>query len=168
MFEKYGEFNSAEELNRAAAKKKEEGDLEALIALAIENGLEKEDAEDYMSGFMPDLCNTVMAGVGKLKVESANMRLEREFEMLEKELEVMCLKNPEVAAGVRKKGKSLAEYLAKIIDKGYKDAVAPPKEILAKVTAVPSQYRQHIKTGMPDKMTRTEIMKEYYCGEVTK
>ena len=30
MFEKFGEFNSAEELNRAAKAQKDEGDIEAL------------------------------------------------------------------------------------------------------------------------------------------
>ena len=46
MFDKFGEFDSVEELNRAAAGQKEQGDLEALISLAIENGLDKEDAEE--------------------------------------------------------------------------------------------------------------------------
>ena len=48
MFDKFGEFDSVEELNRAAAAQKAEGDEEALIAIALENGIEKEDAEDYM------------------------------------------------------------------------------------------------------------------------
>lgn len=48
MEKKFGIFNTVEELNRAAAAQKAEGDLEALIGLATENGLEKEDAEDYM------------------------------------------------------------------------------------------------------------------------
>lgn len=41
MFDKFGEFDSAEELNRAAAAQKAEGDLEALIALAVGNGIDK-------------------------------------------------------------------------------------------------------------------------------
>ena len=38
MWDKFGEFDSVEELNRAAAGQKEEGEEEALIALAVENG----------------------------------------------------------------------------------------------------------------------------------
>ena len=38
MFDKYGEFDSAKELNAAAEGQKAEGDLEALIELAAENG----------------------------------------------------------------------------------------------------------------------------------
>ena len=50
MFEKFGELNSVEELNKAAAGLKEEGDVASLIVLAEENGLDKEDAEDYAAG----------------------------------------------------------------------------------------------------------------------
>ena len=44
MEKKFGIFETVEELNRAAASQKAEGDLEALIGIAVENGLEIEDA----------------------------------------------------------------------------------------------------------------------------
>lgn len=47
MFDKFGEFDSAEELNKAAEGLKEEGDKESLIELAKENGIDPEDTEDY-------------------------------------------------------------------------------------------------------------------------
>lgn len=168
MFDKFGEFNSYEEINRAAEAQRAEGDLEALQALAEENGLDPEDAEDFFDGISTNFCVARNAALGKLRIEKTDMKLEREFLLLEEELEKACMEDPAVAAGVRRKGKSLAGYMAKIIDKGYEDAVAPPKAILDKVTAVPSQYRQHMKTGMPDKRCRTEIMKAYYCGEVAE
>ena len=45
MYEKFGEFDSFEELNRAAAAQKAEGDEEALFALALETGSVKEYSE---------------------------------------------------------------------------------------------------------------------------
>ena len=45
MFEKFGEFDSYEEINRAAEAQKAEGDTEAILALAKENGLDEEDAQ---------------------------------------------------------------------------------------------------------------------------
>ena len=48
MFDKFGEFNSVEELNEAAAGFVQEGDFESLYALARENGIEKEDVDDYL------------------------------------------------------------------------------------------------------------------------
>lgn len=168
MFDKFGEFNSYEEINRAAEAQRAEGDLEALQALAEENGLDPEDAEDFFDGISTNFCVARNAALGKLRIEKAELKLEREFVMLTEELEKACMESPGVAAGVRKKGKRLAEYLAKIIDKGYRDAMTPPKAILDKVTAVPSQYKSQMKTGVPDKRDRMEIMKAYYCGEAAK
>ena len=47
MFDKFGEFDSYEEINRAAKAQLEEGDLEAIKTIAEENGLDPEDAEDF-------------------------------------------------------------------------------------------------------------------------
>ena len=55
MLEKFGELNSVEELNKAAAGLKEEGDVASIIVLAEENGLDKADAEDYAEGEMEEL-----------------------------------------------------------------------------------------------------------------
>ena len=79
LFEKFGEFDSAEELNRAAAAQLAEGDIDAIYGIAEENGIDREDAEDYIDGAAPELCTPIMAALGKLKVEAA-------------ELEASCLK----------------------------------------------------------------------------
>lgn len=50
----FGEFDSAEELNMAAAGLKEEGDIKNIYVLAKENGIEKEDAEAYIKGEIGD------------------------------------------------------------------------------------------------------------------
>jgi len=167
MFEKFGEFDSCEEINRAAEAQLKEGDIETLKELAIENGFDPMDAEDYFCGALDSFCGIKDTALGKLKIEKEELKLEREFTLLEEELEKACMENTDLAAGVRRKGKRLAEYLAKVIDKGYEQAVTPPKAILQYVKAVPSQYKDHMKTGMPDKATRKEIMRTYYCGEVT-
>jgi hypothetical protein len=49
MFEKFGKM-TFDDLNRTAEGLKMEGDVESLVLLAEENGLEKEDAEDYADG----------------------------------------------------------------------------------------------------------------------
>ena len=46
MFDRFGPL-TYEELNKTAEGLKMEGDIESLILLAEENGLAKEDAEDY-------------------------------------------------------------------------------------------------------------------------
>ena len=75
MFEKFGEFDSVEELNRAAEAQRAEGDEKALVLLAEENGLDKEDAEDFMDGCIPVLATPLMAATGKIRVESESLGL---------------------------------------------------------------------------------------------
>ena len=55
MFEKFGEFDSCEEINRAAKAQLEEGDLEAIRTITEENGLDPEDAEDFCTGAIEEL-----------------------------------------------------------------------------------------------------------------
>ncbi len=172
MFEKFGEFDSWEEINRAAEAQKTEGDLEALRELAKENGFDVEDAEDFYNGYLDHFCMPKDTAYAKLRLEAEELGLEREFAMLKEEIEMLIEKEARnddqtLALGIRRKGKRLAEYLAKVIDRGYEQAITPPKAILDKVTAVPSQYRSWMKTGMPSKAERMEILREYYCGEVT-
>lgn len=79
MEKKFGVFKTVEELNRAAAAQKAEGDEEALIALAIENGLDREDAEDYMDGAMDKLCTPYMAAIAKLNSEAKELELKSQL-----------------------------------------------------------------------------------------
>ena len=73
MFDRFGEFDSWEEINKAAEGQKEEGDFNALKALAKENGIDEEDAQDYIDGIVDELCNSSMAAIGKINIEKQDM-----------------------------------------------------------------------------------------------
>ena len=90
MFEKFGEFDSAAELNRAAAAQLAEGDEEAILMLAEENGIDREDAEDYIDGCVPELATPLMAALGKLELEKKDLKIDGILDEWEKEK-----KNPE-------------------------------------------------------------------------
>ena len=77
MFDKFGEFDSWEELNKAAEGQKDQGDSKALLELAKENGIDEEDARDYLEGFSDSLCTQVTATLGKLEVEKGTCSLPR-------------------------------------------------------------------------------------------
>ena len=70
MFDKFGEFDSVEEMNKKADKLKADGDTEKICELAQENGIDLEDAEDFISGFQEEFASPLMAATGKIKVES--------------------------------------------------------------------------------------------------
>lgn len=68
MFDKFGEFGSSEELNRAAEGLREEGDWDSLQALAEENGIDIEDASDYATLETDVFSTPYTAAMGRLAV----------------------------------------------------------------------------------------------------
>nr|DAV32545.1 MAG TPA: PcfK-like protein [Caudoviricetes sp.] len=168
MYEKFGEFDSFEELNRAAAAQKAEGDEEALFALAQENGLDKEDVEDYLDGIVEELATVSMAAIGKLKLEKEDLKLGGVLSDWVDELMEMCMESQELAAAVRKKGKDLAGYLAATADSGWKNRVIVDKRIVNKTKEVKKIIGTHeFAIGIPDRKTRRELARAYYL-KVTK
>lgn len=73
MFNKFGEFDSADEINQAAAGLLAEGNTESIIVLAKENGLGEEFAQAYIDGDIPVLTDETMAAVGKIEMESGSI-----------------------------------------------------------------------------------------------
>lgn len=165
MFDKFGEFDSAEELNRAAAAQKAEGDLEALIALAVENGIDKEDAEDYMDDVIEELATPKTAAMGKLDLEKKDLKMSGVLLDWVQELVTMVMESDEFAGAVRKKGKSLAGYIALTAEKGYENRCVVDKRIVEKMDQVKKIVGSHeFAIGIPDKKTRKELATKYYMG----
>ena len=163
MFEKFGEFDSAEELNRAAAAQKEQGDREALLILAEENGLDKEDVEDYMEDYIDELATPLVAALGKLKVEETDLKLGGLLSDWVDELRNLCSEDEAFCLAVRKKGKDLTGYIALTADTGYKNRVVVDKRIVAKTGKVKKIVGSHeFAIGNPDKKTRRELARQYY------
>ena len=166
MWDKFGEFDSAEEINRAAAAQRDEGDKEALLALAKENGIDQEDAEDYAEGILEELTTPLLAALGKLKLEKEDLKLGNVLLDWVEELEKACQESPGMAAAVRKKGKDLAGYIARLADEGFEHKATVSKQIVAKTQKVKGFVGSHdFAIGVPDKATRARIMREYYLGE---
>ena len=166
MFEKFGEFDSAEELNRAALAQRNEGDTEAVRTLAEENGLDPEDAEEFLAGDVDFLALPFNAAVGKLTVERKELRLEGVLEDWTNDLIDMCSENKELSLAVRRKGKELAEYIARIIDEGYEHQIKVDDRIVAKTQQVKKIMGGHVLTiGAEDARTRRRLAVEFYCGK---
>lgn len=107
MYEKFGEFDSAEELNEAAAGLKAEGDMESLKELAKENGIDEYDTEDYINGDTDALATVITAAVGKLEKELESMKEDQEKAMCAfyaNFVRTIIAENEEVARGIMKKG----------------------------------------------------------------
>lgn len=166
MFDKFGEFDSVEEMNRAAAAQRAEGDEEALVALAVENGIDKEDAEDYMDGCMEELATPLMAAEGKLKMEAEELKLQGILMDWVDELRMLCAEREDFARAVRKRGKDLAGYIARTAENGYENRAVVDKRIVEKAVKIKRIVGNHeFAIGIPDKKTRRELAEAYYLGE---
>lgn len=160
MYEKFGEFDSAAEINRAAAAQRAEGDDEAILAIAEENGIDKEDALDYINGDVGELASPLMAAYGKLEVER---KVLEPYEIMEDWLQyirIRCAEDPQMALAVRRKGKSLKGCIAAILEWSMKHQRPVDKEILK---AVGITYR--VTLGIPGMGRVKQIITEYYLGE---
>lgn len=158
MFEKFGEFDSVEELNRAAAGQKEQGDLEALISLAIENGLDKEDAEEYMDDMISELASPLTAALGKINVECEELKPKEIMEDWVGYIKVQCMENLEVAIRVRSKDKSLKQCIAELLKWSFQNAYSIPMDI----TKAADIKGANVKLGIPGMGRAKKIIDEYY------
>lgn len=156
MFDKFGEMN-LEELNRAASAQLAEGDTEALIALALENGLEREDAEDYIDGCADELATPLMAAIGKINLESKELQLEGLVADWKDYILQSCTEDAELCKAVREKGKSLEKCLGELL----KFAFNAKKKLNDKIVKA-AGLNPPIYLGVPGKTEALEIIRKYY------
>ena len=159
MFEKFGEMDY-EEFIRTAAAERQEGDLEALITLAVENGLEKEDAEDYMDGIVDTLATPYMAALAKLEGEAKELGIRgHQLDQKDTILTELCL-------AVRKKEKTLTECLARILTFSSECAVQVPDAIVKlaefRMDGRKEKMKGPVYEGGETKADVRRIAKEYY------
>lgn len=166
MFDKFGEFDSVEEINRSAAAQKAEGDEEALVALAVENGLDREDAEDYMDGVTDVMATPLQAALGKLRVESEQLKLEGILVDWKEAVEAICSEDEQMQAAVRRKGKCLRDCLASMLRFAFENKVQVSDEVV-KATKVTHNGKEEpmrgpIYLGIPNKNEVKMIIRKYY------
>lgn len=160
MFDKFGEFDSWEEINRAAAGQKEEGDFEALKEIAKENGIDEEDAQDYIDGIVDELCNSSMAAIGKINIERNDLGLTEIMSDWADYIIKESIEDEKMALAVRKKGKYLAGAIGAVLKESWKIKTAVPEKIM-KAAGVNGR----VEMGIPGYATVTKLLRDYYLGE---
>lgn len=161
MFDKFGEFNSAEEINECAAGLKAEGDEQSLYDLAAENGLAKEDVEDYLDDGMDVLCNPMQAALGKIEVEAAELKPQQIMVDWVSYINTQCIKDEQMARAVRMKGKTLKGCIGAILKEAFAHQMNIDKDII-KAAGVSAGK---VTLGMPGMVRVNEIIKSYYLGK---
>lgn len=163
MFEKFGEFDSFEEINRAAAAQLAEGDLDAIRVIAKENGIDEEDTEDYINGDIETLATPLTAALGKLAVEEAELKPYEIMADWISYIRIRCTESEEVMLAVRKKGKNLKGCIAALLTWSFKNAKPVDPEI-TRAAGLPSNMQNQVTLGIPGMGQAKKLITEYYLG----
>lgn len=158
MFDKFGEFDSAEEINMAAEGLKAEGDKESLEKLLEENGLEKEFTDMYMQGMIPFVTEPASAAIGKLDVESKALECKELMVDWVDYIKSLCFEDAETAKKVRSKAKSLAGCLGALLKYSYDNRVTISDEIVEAAGIEASG----VDFGVAGMAKAKEIITKYY------
>ncbi len=161
MFDKFGEFDSAQEINEAAAAQLAEGDTEAVYAIAEENGIDAEEADDLINGDIEELTNPLMAALGKLDVEAAELKPCEIMEDWLSYIRVRCQEDGQMAAAVRRKGKSLKGCTGALLGWSFKNQHEVDRDII-KAAGIKGG---RITLGIPGMARAKQIITEYYLGK---
>ena len=161
MFDKFGEFDSWEELNKAAEGQKDQGDSKALMELAKENGIDEEDARDYLEGFSESLCTQVTATLGTLEVEKRDLQPSEIVSDWIDYIQSYAMENNEMMLAVRKKGKSLIGCIGELLKWSFTNKYKVDSRII-KASGI---CNTHVEMGIPGMRTARKIIREYYLGE---
>jgi len=161
MYDIFGEFDSADEINASAEGLFNEGDYENMKVLAKENGIEKDFVEMYLAGDIPVLCDTTSAALGKLEVEASELKPVEIMEDWLEYIKMCCADEAEMAKAVRAKGKSLKGCMASLLAWSFKARYKVDAEIVkqAKIGSA------RVEMGIPGMGTAKHLIREYYLGK---
>lgn len=164
MFERFGEFDSAQDINETAVNLRKEGDTESLKVLAKENGIDEDTLEVFLDGTLIYLCDEMTAAIGKIEVETKEVKCAEIMEDWVEYIKAQCFEKPEVARAVRKKGRSLSGCIAELLTWSFKHQNPVDQKIMkaAGVTA------GRCTLGIPGMATAKKIITEYYLGQGEK
>ena len=159
MWDRFGEFDSAGEINELAVNLRKEGDADSLKELARENGIDPELAEAFLEGDLLYLCDDRAAAIGKIENEAAELKPVEIMADWVEYLKARCFEDTETARAVRKKGKSLKGAIAALLSWSYKNQREINKDI-KKAAGI----NVKVTDGTPGMARAKQLMAEYYLG----
>lgn len=160
MFERFGEFDSAAEINETAVNLRKEGDKESLRVLANENGIDEDVLEAFLDGDILYICDDMAAAIGKIEVEKRNVDCAEIMEDWVEYIKAQCFEHPDVAQAVRRKGKSLDGCIARILKWSFNHQ----HKIDSKIMKAAGVTAGKCTLGIPGMATAKQIITEYYLG----
>lgn len=161
MFDKFGEFDSAEEINLAAEGLFNEGDFESIKVLAAENGIDECFAEMYIEGAVQVLCDPMTAALGKIDIECAELKPAEIMADWVEYIKTRCAESRRWQKAVRRKGKTIKGCIGALLSWSFKNQQTIDKDII-KAAGVSANK---VTLGIPGMgRAKKEITKYYLEG----
>lgn len=172
MWDKYGEFDSFEEINDKAKDLLAAGQAEEVRTLAKENGIAPEMAEFYITGEINFLCDSMTAAIGKLDKEIEKYQKQYVANAKEvKEYLETCMSHEtvkysihkygvdvdidvtgeELANAIRRKGKSLNDICKDVFTRAQKIHQEGNPASAMVVPMIINEYLKPVKENKNDK-----------------
>ena len=166
MEKKFGVFKTVDELIRAAEAQKKEGDLDALVALAKENGLDREDAEDYFDDLYDEFCTPKTAAIAKINMEAEELQLKSQLKDWKDIIITLIVGSTDykLAEAAFDPDKHLVDVLGLALKEASKNRVKVDERII-KAAGLPTSAAQ---IGMCGRDELKRIVREYYLGGSAK
>lgn len=158
MFDKFGEFDSCDEINELAENLMNEGDYESIKVVAKENGIDMEMVDMYLEGEIPILCDPLSAALGKIEVECKELKPKEIMQDWVEYLKGQCMENDKMAFQVRRKGKSLKGMIGELLKWSFGNQIPVDKDILTAAGVKAGK----VTLGIPGMGRAKQIIKEYY------
>lgn len=165
MFEQFGEMDSAAEINLLAENLKKEGDYDSIRKLALENGIDADDAEDFIAGDLSELCNVVQAALGKLDLEAKELGCKELMADWVDWIRAACAVKDingkySFAESVRRKDRSLAGALGAILKEAWNLKCKVPEKVV-KAAGISGA---RVEFGIPGVALMHKTISNYYGG----
>ena len=160
LYGKFGELDSADQLNELAGNLLKEGDKASIKALAKENGIPEEFAKMFISGDIPVLCDVQTAAVGKIDVGAKELKPKDIMADWVEYIKAVSMEDEAMAVAVRKKDKSLKGCIAAILEWSFGHQQPVDKDIITKANVKAGR----ITLGIPGQATARKLIRGYYGG----
>ena len=160
MFDKFGEFDSAEEMCELADNLFNEGDHESIRTLAKENGIDGMFVDYYIDGYEPKFVDAAEAAVGKIEIEQKELKPKGIMIDWCEYIKTSSMEDEELAKAVRRKGKRLKACIGEILKWAFANQQPVDKDII-KAAGVSAGK---VTLGMPGQAEARKIIREYYLG----
>lgn len=160
MFDKYGEFDTAEELREAITNQINEGDEAAAVEIAKENGIDPMDIEDIIDGVPADeVLTPCVVALGKIQIEAEAYKNNDSIivDWIEY-IKALAIDSEQASIMIRRKGKTLDGCLGELLKFSYNHMFKIP-DTISKAAGITGA---NVKLGIPNAGKCKEIIRGYY------